>query len=414
MVFTHTLKAKLLTSQPGSQPHTFAVPVPAVSAVAYRPGQPGQVLLSTSFGVVPLRLPPPGEELAKAAEPPRVEPPIPLRNVQHSGFDHQRIFDASFDPLSGFVLLACGHSLYGIDEANRVDCLAGDPYAEDGALLVDGPAVHARFVGAQRLAAAGGGLTFIRDRCSSSRNGFTLRALHELPRPEDQGGGGSGLRAVTTVHLGAAGDVGPHTFAYCPRRKSLVYATRGRALHQLLPHGVTRQLAGNDEPLASVAAANSAAAAASANDSASDDPDSAVSAAPVEGPSGAGRGGSGSGAGRVGADEPRYGLGAGGGMDAGVNPCLMWPGACSFMPFTNIQAVATDPDGSGDIYVLDGVSGSSTTLKVLRGDGQLDTLAVGLRIGPKGSGRWPRLAALPGRRLIVYGVSQHDLMILQL
>ena len=135
-----------------------------------------------------------------------------------------------------------------------------------------------------------------------------------------------------------------------------------------------------------------------------------------------------------------------------------------------LQAVAADPDGSGDIYVLDGVSGSSTTLKVrawaggdrlracrracgciavvrvggplartkcqppgfaatqretschlmvitrqvLRGDGQLDTLAVGLRIGPKGSGRWPRLAALPGRRLIIYGVSQHDLMILQL
>eukprot|EP00198_Chlamydomonas_reinhardtii_P012198 XP_001701535.1 predicted protein [Chlamydomonas reinhardtii] len=240
--------------------------------------------------------------------------------LQHSGFDHQRIFDASFDPLSGFVLMACGHSLYGIDESNRVDCLAGDPYAGDGAVLVDGPAVHARFTGAQRLAAAGGGLTFIRDRCSASRNGFLLRALHELPLPAEQGGGGTGLRAATTVHMGAAGDE----------------------------------------------------------------------------------------------EELRYGMGAGGGMDAGVNPCLMWPGACSFMPFTNIQAVAADPDGSGDIYVLDGVSGSSTTLKVLRGDGQLDTLAVGLRIGPKGSGRWPRLAALPGRRLIIYGVSQHDLMILQL
>ncbi|KAG2431858.1 hypothetical protein HXX76_009351 [Chlamydomonas incerta] len=410
MVLTQALKPALKSS---SSPQTFAVPVPAVSAVAFRPTRDGhaQILLATSFGIVPLRLPPPGEDLTKET---RVEPPVPLRNAQHSGFDQQRIFDASFDPLSGFVLLACGHSVYGIDESNRVDCLAGDPYADDGAALTDGPAAHARFVGAQRLAAAGGGLTFVRDRCSTSRNGFVLRALHELPLPEEQGGGGTGLRAVTTVHLGAAGDVGPHTFGFCPARKSLVYATRGRALHQLMPHGVTRQLAGNDEPLASAAAANSAAAAASANDSASDDPDSAIGAASGGSGGGGGGGGGSSGAWRVAEAEPRYGLGAGGGMDAGVNPCLMWPGACSFMPFTNIQAVATDPDGSGDIYVLDGVSGSTTTLKVLRGDGQLDTLAVGLRIGPKGSGRWPRLAALPGRRLVVYGVSQHDLMILQL
>lgn len=56
------------------------------------------------------------------------------------------------------------------------------------------------------------------DRCSASRNGFLLRALHELPLPAEQGGGGTGLRAATTVHMGAAGDVGPHTFAYCPSR----------------------------------------------------------------------------------------------------------------------------------------------------------------------------------------------------
>ena len=113
-----------------------------------------------------------------------------------------------------------------------------------------------------------------------------------------------------------------------------MYATRGRALHQLMPHGVTRQLAGNDEPLASAAAANSAAAAASANDSASDDPDSAVAMS-----SGGAGGGGGRSAGRgvPQEEELRYGMGAGGGMDAGVNPCLMWPGACSFMPFTNIQ-----------------------------------------------------------------------------
>ncbi|PNW70713.1 hypothetical protein CHLRE_17g731581v5 [Chlamydomonas reinhardtii] len=228
-------------------------------------------------------------------------------------------------------------------------CTAED--AHEAALEADTAAARARSFEAQRRAGtpsatSAGTAAPMRSGALPASAAISTSLPSSRPGPPSSSSGWqqrslSGI-AASSWGGGAAGGGGSASAGrryIMPSRKSLVYATRGRALHQLMPHGVTRQLAGNDEPLASAAAANSAAAAASANDSASDDPDSAVAMSS----GGGGGGGRGAGRGVPQEEELRYGMGAGGGMDAGVNPCLMWPGACSFMPFTNIQAVAADP-----------------------------------------------------------------------
>ncbi|GIL48708.1 hypothetical protein Vafri_5178 [Volvox africanus] len=357
-----------------------AVAVPGAAALAVRPnpinGQ-AQALVVCHLGVCPLQLNDSNDYV-------RVEGPLILRNQYASKFNIRNVHDAVYDSHGGQLLFANGTGIYGMDATNRVAQLSGD---NEGGLIFDGPASEARFVGAQRLATDGQGVTYIRDRDAGSRNGFCLRALHEvspaLPHQSKSlsvssstSTSTSSARAVVTVNIGS--DMGPHAMTYDKSRCSLLFATRGRALYQLLPFGITRQLLGTDEPITShgVSAAAAAASAAASAAETSDDDDAnnrnfmpELAAAPL-------------------------------------------PAARS-LPFVNIQALAADA-ASGNVYILDGTTGSKTMLRVLRPDGSLDTIEEQLRIGPTGNSRWPRLAVLPYGHLAVYGTSVHEIMLLKL
>ncbi|GLI62692.1 hypothetical protein VaNZ11_005368 [Volvox africanus] len=355
-----------------------AVAVPGAAALAVRPnpinGQ-AQALVVCHLGICPLQLNDSNDYV-------RLEGPLILRNQHASKFNIQSVHDAIYDTHSGQVLFANGTGIYGMDATNRVAQLSGDI---DGGLIFDGPASEARFVGAQRLATDGQGVTYIRDRDAGSRNGFCLRALHEAtPAPPHQSksvivsgsSSSSSARAVVTVDIGS--DTGPHAMTYDTSRCSLLFATRGRALYQLLPFGITRELLGTDEPIAPhgiSATAAAASAAASASETSDDDDANNRNIMP----------------GLAAASLPRI----------------------RSLPFVNVQALAADA-ASGNVYILDGTTGSKTMLRVLRPDGSLDTIEEQLRIGPTGNSRWPRLAVLPYGHLAVYGASVHEIMLLKL
>ncbi|GLC55842.1 hypothetical protein PLESTB_001034700 [Pleodorina starrii] len=354
---------QLRTPTTGYFQKQHAVAVPGAAALAVRPNPvdgKAQPLVVCHLGICPLHL-------NDAQDYVRLEPPLTLRNHNASKFNIRNVHDAAYDHHSGLVLFTHGSAIFGLDCANRVTQVAGD---DEGGLIFDGPAAEARFVGAQRLAPDGRGVTYIRDRDSGSRNGFCLRALYEATLPH--GSGGSGDRAVVTVHIG--GNVGPHAMTYDRRRRSLLFATRGRAVHELLSYGITQELLGTDEPPAAAARTGAAAAAASASSSPSDY-----------------------------SDDEAYDSGR-------PTPAATPPPDRLASPLTNVQALAADAD-SGNVYILDGTTGSRTMLRVLRPDGSLDTLDEP-RIGPAGSSRWPRLAVLPYGHLAVYGVSGHEMMVL--
>ncbi|EFJ42380.1 hypothetical protein VOLCADRAFT_97617 [Volvox carteri f. nagariensis] len=355
---------------------TRAVAVPGAAALAVRPhpvsGQ-AQALVVCHIGVCPLHL-------NDACDYVRLEPPLALRNQHASKFNLRNVHDAAYDSHSGLVLFAHGTSIYGMDSTNRVAQLAGD---DEGGLLFDGIAAEARFIGAQRIAADGHGVTYIRDRDSGSRNGFCLRALYEATMPNSLIG--CGVRAVVSVNTG--GDMGPHVLTYDSWRRTLLFATRGRAIHQLLSYGITEELVGTDEPAAPYGVGAAAAAASSSFDSSQD--------ATVYG------------------DLNRNGLTAVAAATAVTATQLLPPSPDCKAPLTNVQALAAD-GSSGNVYFLDGTTGSKTMLRVLRPNGSLETLEEQLRIGPSGNSRWPRLAVLPYGYLAVYGTSSHEMMLLKL
>ncbi|GIM09761.1 hypothetical protein Vretimale_13581, partial [Volvox reticuliferus] len=367
-----------LCSQTTTAAHvrTHAVAVPGAAALAVRPNPyngKAQALVVCHLGICPLHL-------NDANDYVRLEAPLILRNQHASKFSIRNVHDAVYDSHSGLVLFANGTAIYGMDATNRVAQLAGDG---EGGLIFDGPGSEARFVGAQRLATDGQGVTYIRDRDSGSRNGFCLRALHEAAAaPSHQSTSSSSSsssssipRAVVTVNIGS--NTGPHAMTYDTGRCSLLFATRGSAVHQLLPFGITRELLGTDEPIAPhgfCATAAAASAAASAAETSDDDDANNRT-------------------GMSGLAEPHP--------------------AVRLLPFVNVQALAADA-ASGNVYILDGTTGSKTMLRVLRPDGSLDTIENQLQIGPTGNSRWPRLAVLPYGHLAVYGTSVHEIMLLRL
>ncbi|KAG2487681.1 hypothetical protein HYH03_013681 [Edaphochlamys debaryana] len=321
-------------------------------------------------------------------------PPLALRNSIASKFNNQRVHDMVYDAHSGLTLLACGSTVFSLDHNNRLERIAGD--AADGALLADGPVPEARFIAAQRLASDGCGTTFVRDRDTASKNGFCLRALLEAPpapggymeavpgfcQSDMEARPGHPPRAVETIQTGDY--LGPHCFAFDPARRALLFATRGRAVHRLLPHGITRTLAGSDMPLTLDQQAAALAAASSATSSDESDAE------------------------RESDDDD----------DDFTDACVLVDELGRVYPsctFTNIQALAADTVGrTGNVYVLDGINGSVTSLRVLQPNGEVELLSKKLRVGPRGSSRWPRLAVLPYDHLAVYGTSHHDMTIVDL
>ncbi|KXZ54415.1 hypothetical protein GPECTOR_5g7 [Gonium pectorale] len=411
-----------------AQLRTYAIPAPGVRAVAVRPnprsGLP-QPLVVCQFGICPLHF----EDDRYV----RLEPPLELRNVPSSAFSTQRVYDAVFDAHSGQVIFAHGTSLYGMDAENRLERLAGD---DAGALIGDGPAADARFVGVQRITCDGAGITYIRDRDNASRNGFCLRLLHEASMPAPAPASdpplgtarrrlvGSGIRAVVSVRTNY--DVGPQAMTYDPVRQALLFTTRGRAVHALRPHGLAEPVLGSEDAPAPAFACRAAShraaiASASASDasSESDDPNAlcytdtepaaaAVSASGYESDLAPARAAAAAAASAAAATRGAAGAGGGGRLHIANIQALAADSAATFC------AARDGAAGGGDVYLLEGVSTAFSRLLALRPDGDLVLLAERLAVAPPGGSHWPRLAALGGGHLAVYGSSSYDMMMIRL